>query len=109
LSAKSRPTMCLHMLVGEDKERRKLPDSWNLEPLLVTAGRGFCFVPEYAAPTPNWEPCKMSYVKCLACKECGAEYPIEPRTVCDVDFGPVEVKYDYERMAGKVTRESIEA
>ena len=51
----------------------------------------------------------MSYVKSLQCKECAAEYPIEPRTVCDHDFGPVEVTYDYAAMRGKVTRESIAA
>jgi threonine synthase len=53
----------------------------------------------------------MSYVKSLTCKECGAEYGIEPRTVCDVDFGPVEVAYDYARMkaSGAVTRASIES
>lgn len=51
----------------------------------------------------------MSYVKSLRCKECGAEYGIEPRTVCDHDFGPVEVAYDYDRMKGNVTRQSIEA
>ena len=52
----------------------------------------------------------MSYVKCLRCKECGAEYPIEPRTVCDLDFGPVEVAYDYEAMrADGVGRGRIEA
>ena len=53
----------------------------------------------------------MSYVKALRCKECGTDYPVEPRTVCDVDFGPVEVAYDYERMkaSGAVTRASIEA
>lgn len=51
----------------------------------------------------------MSYVKALRCKECEAEFGIEPRTVCDHDFGPVEVAYDYDRMKGKVTRASIEA
>ena len=51
----------------------------------------------------------MSYVKCLKSKESGAEYPIEPRTVCDIDFSPVEVAYDYAAMQGKVTRASIEA
>lgn len=51
----------------------------------------------------------MSFVKSLRCKECGADYAIEPRTVCDHDFGPVEVAYDYEAMRGKVTRASIEA
>jgi len=51
----------------------------------------------------------MSYVRCLKAKECGAEYPIEPRTICDTDFSPVEIAYDYDAMQGKVTRESIEA
>jgi threonine synthase len=51
----------------------------------------------------------MSFVKALKCKECGAQYGIEPRTICDHDFGPVEVAYDYEKMQGKVTRASIEA
>lgn len=51
----------------------------------------------------------MSFVSGLKCKECGAAYGIEPRTLCDHDFGPLEVDYDYDRMKGKVTRESIEA
>ncbi len=51
----------------------------------------------------------MSYVKALQCKECHAEYPLKPLTVCDHDFGPLEVAYDYEAMMGKVTRASIEA
>ncbi|MEM1109926.1 MAG: threonine synthase [Planctomycetota bacterium] len=51
----------------------------------------------------------MSYVHSLRGKESGLDYPIEPRTICDSDFGPVEVTYDYEAMKGKVTRESIEA
>ncbi|GAB4196752.1 MAG: threonine synthase [Phycisphaeraceae bacterium] len=51
----------------------------------------------------------MSYVKALECKECHEHYPLKPLTVCDLDFGPLEVAYDYEAMKGKVTRESIEA
>ena len=51
----------------------------------------------------------MSYVKSLQCKECHSEYELKPLTVCDSDFGPLEVAYDYEAMKGKVTRESIEA
>ena len=51
----------------------------------------------------------MSFVKALRCKECETEYGIEPRTVCDNDFAPVEVVYDYEAMQGKVTRASIES
>ena len=51
----------------------------------------------------------MSYVAHLRCKECGKTYPLTPRTVCDVDFAPVEVDYHYDDMKGKVTRASIEA
>lgn len=51
----------------------------------------------------------MSYVTCLKAKESGVEYPVEPRTICDQDFSPVEVTYDYGAMKGRVTRESIEA
>ena len=51
----------------------------------------------------------MSFAKALRCKECGAEYPLEPRTVCDVDFAPVEVQYDYDAMAGRISVDSIQA
>ncbi len=51
----------------------------------------------------------MSYVKALECKECHEHYPLKPLTVCDLDFGPLEVAYDYEAMKGKVTRETIDA
>lgn len=45
----------------------------------------------------------------LACKECGAEYEPKALHVCEFCFGPLEVKYDYDKIAAKVTRESIEA
>ncbi|AMA08113.1 threonine synthase [Picosynechococcus sp. PCC 73109] len=45
----------------------------------------------------------------LACKECGAEYEPKALHVCEFCFGPLEVKYDYEQIASKVSRESIEA
>lgn len=45
----------------------------------------------------------------LECKECQARYPIEPRTVCDDCFGPVEVVYDYGRLEGTLTRQAIES
>jgi threonine synthase len=49
----------------------------------------------------------MSYVLGLKCKECGFRVPATPVHVCEQCFGPYEVDYDYERMKGKVTRESI--
>jgi threonine synthase len=49
----------------------------------------------------------MSYVRGLKCKECGHRVPVSPVHVCEQCFGPYEVEYDYEKMRGKVTRESI--
>ena len=49
----------------------------------------------------------MSYVLGLKCKECGHRVPVSPVHVCEQCFGPYEVEYDYARMKGKVTRESI--
>ncbi len=50
----------------------------------------------------------MSYTQGLRCKECGTLYPLELRTLCPEDFGPLEVAYDYEAMRGRVSRGSIE-
>lgn len=51
----------------------------------------------------------MSYIKSLICRECGREYPVEPLHVCEFCFGPLEVNYDYEKIAAAVSRETIEA
>jgi len=51
----------------------------------------------------------MSYVTGLRCRECGRQYPAEALHVCDFCFGPLEVDYDYERIAATVTRARIEA
>lgn len=49
-----------------------------------------------------------SYMKALKCRECGHEYPLEATHVCEFDFGPLEVVYDYERIQGRISRESIQ-
>ncbi len=51
----------------------------------------------------------MTSVNGLACRECGRAYPAEALHVCDFCFGPLEVVYDYEAIAKKVSRASIEA
>ncbi|MEE2777048.1 MAG: threonine synthase [Acidobacteriota bacterium] len=51
----------------------------------------------------------MSYVEGLRCKVCSTLYPVEARTICPEDFGPLEVSYDYEAMRGSVSQQSIEA
>jgi threonine synthase len=45
----------------------------------------------------------------LRCKECGAEYEPKALHVCELCFGPLEVAYDYDVIAQKVSRETIEA
>ena len=51
----------------------------------------------------------MDFVSGLRCRECGRTYPAEALHVCDYCFGPLEVTYDYERVAATITRERIES
>lgn len=51
----------------------------------------------------------MSAVRWLKCRECGEKYKIEPVHVCELCFGPLEVGYDYEKIAKKMTRATIES
>ncbi len=45
----------------------------------------------------------------LKCKECGAEYETKAIHVCELCFGPLEVKYNYDEIRRQVTRETIQA
>jgi threonine synthase len=49
------------------------------------------------------------FMKALKCRECGREYPLTANHVCDFDFGPLEVVYDYERIKQTLTRAAIQA
>jgi threonine synthase len=51
---------------------------------------------------------RASTVKGLVCRECGRQYPIKPIHICEYCFGPLEVQYDYEKIAKTLTRNSIE-
>lgn len=51
----------------------------------------------------------MSYVTNLRCRECGQSYAIEPLHVCETCFGPLEVVYDYDRIAAALSRATIES
>lgn len=50
----------------------------------------------------------MSFVKGLICRECGHEYPKEPIHVCEYCFGPLEVEYDYQKIAKNISRAAIQ-
>src|SRR6266851_1636646 len=47
------------------------------------------------------------FMKALKCRECGREYPLAATHVCEFDFGPLEVAYDYDRIKRSLTRSAI--
>jgi threonine synthase len=49
------------------------------------------------------------FMKALKCRECGREYPLTANHVCEFDFGPLEVVYDYDRIKQSLTRASIQS
>src|SRR5438128_9287231 len=48
------------------------------------------------------------YMRALKCRECGREYPLAATHVCEFDFGPLEVVYDYERIRAALSRPAIQ-
>ena len=53
---------------------------------------------------------KVKYFTALRGRESGREYPLdEVRYVCEFDFGPLEVKYDYDAIKADLTREVIQS
>ena len=51
----------------------------------------------------------MSFVTGMKCRECGEDYPVAPLNVCEMCFGPLEVQYDYDKIASSLSREKIES
>jgi threonine synthase len=51
----------------------------------------------------------LPFVEGLRCRECGRAYPAEALHVCEWCFGPLEVVYDYEAIAGSISRQSVAA
>ena len=48
-------------------------------------------------------------MRALKCRECGREYPLTATHVCEFDFGPLEVVYDYDRIKDSLTRTAIQS
>jgi threonine synthase len=48
-------------------------------------------------------------MRALKCRECGREYPLAATHVCEFDFGPLEVAYDYDRIRKSLSRSAIQA
>jgi threonine synthase len=52
---------------------------------------------------------QSGFMRALKCRECGREYPLSATHVCEYDFGPLEVVYDYDRIRSVLTRTAIQA
>src|SRR5687767_15413838 len=52
---------------------------------------------------------ESGFMKALKCRECGREYPLAATHVCEFDFGPLEVVYDYDRIRKSLSRKVIES
>jgi threonine synthase len=50
----------------------------------------------------------MAKMKSLVCRECGKEYPTKAIHVCELCFGPLEVKYNYDEIKKNLSRKKIE-
>src|SRR5579872_4809494 len=50
-----------------------------------------------------------AHVSSLVCRACGHETAVEATNICDRCFGPLEVRYDYEDIARRISRERIAA
>ncbi len=44
----------------------------------------------------------------LRCRICGTEYPVEPRSICEECFGPLEPAYDLDAIDGTDFRKQVE-
>jgi threonine synthase len=52
---------------------------------------------------------QTGFMRALRCRECGREYPLAATHVCEFDFGPLEVAYDYEAIQKAIRRDRIES
>jgi|TARA_B100000315_G_scaffold260213_1_gene320015 threonine synthase len=50
----------------------------------------------------------VTNVTCLKCRNCGDKYEIQPISICEECFGPLEVEYDFEQIRENVTKRDIE-
>jgi threonine synthase len=47
------------------------------------------------------------FMRALKCRECGREYPLAATHVCEFDFGPLEVAYDYDKIKKSLSRSAV--
>ena len=54
-------------------------------------------------------PATITSPAALQCRICGAQYPVEPLTICEECFGPLEPAYDLQSIDGCDFRKQVEA
>ncbi len=47
------------------------------------------------------------FMRALKCRECEREYPLKATHVCEFDFGPLEVAYDYDKIKKSMTKAAL--
>src|SRR5436189_1624999 len=66
-------------------------------------------MPQPRAVAKEFMEKNAGFMRALKCRECGREYPLAATHVCEFDFGPLEVSYDYERIRKAMTRAAIQS
>ena len=49
----------------------------------------------------------MSSTQTLRCRECSRTYPLQASHICEFDFGPLEIQFDYKAIGETISREKI--
>ena len=49
----------------------------------------------------------MSSTQTLRCRECARTYPLQASHICEFDFGPLEIQFDYKAIGETISREKI--
>src|SRR3989440_5806831 len=88
--------------LGTEASREKMRRAQFLLNLFSPMRRGFLLPLER-----NVMQNSSGFMKALKCRECGREYPLAASHVCEFDFGPLEVAYDYERIKKSFSRATI--
>jgi threonine synthase len=63
---------------------------------------------DHVGPPTALATAEASHVTGLRCRACGHQRPATATHLCDLCFGPLEVAYDYDRVAERISRARIE-
>jgi len=105
VAVRSAMTRCQFQPGAAPGKDEKAPTTFP--PLLITDGKGLLLAPLERQKTRDAMDKHDGFMKALKCRECGREYPLTATHVCEFDFGPLEVAYDYDRIRKSLTRSAV--